>query len=153
MTETARILVLAALMTGIPAATQAQTPLTPEDLAEIHGLYAHYNLMLDGGDAEAWAETFVEDGRFGRSQGRAALVEFAEGFAEANPNTRHWNSNIRITATVEGATGTCYLVLWNVGARPQEIVLTGTYLDTLVKTPDGWRFKSREVSIDGPAAD
>lgn len=154
MTRSIRILVLVAAATLLPyAAARAQTALTAEDMAEIHNLYAHYNLMLDGADAEAWADTFVEDGRFGTSEGREALVAFAVGFAEANPNTRHWNTNIRITATPEGAAGTCYLMLWNVGVRPQQIVLTGTYQDELVRTSDGWRFKSRQVQVDRPAAE
>jgi len=153
MTGTTRILMLAsALMMTTSANAQGQRSLTADDLAEIHNLYAHYNLMLDGGDAEGWADTFVEDGSFGNNQGRSAIVAFAEGFIEANRNTRHWNTNIRITPSAEGAAGTAYLMLWNVGARPHSIVLTGTYEDTLVETPDGWRFKSRRVRVD-PAAD
>jgi len=153
MTATNRIVLLVSALTlSASAVTQAQTSLTSDDRAEIHNLYAHYNLVLDAGDAEAWADTFVEDGRFGNNEGRAALVAFAEGWAKSNPNTRHWNTNIRITPTADGAAGTCYLMLWNVGARPQSIVLTGTYQDALVRTPDGWRFKSRRVAIDPPTA-
>lgn len=151
MTGTARILALASVLTlTTPVAARAQSPLSADDLAEIHNLYAHYNLMLDAGDSEAWADTFIEDGRFGNNEGREALVAFADGFHAQNPNTRHWNTNIRITPTAAGAAGTCYLMLWNVGARPQTIVLTGTYQDALVKTPEGWRFESRRVAIDPP---
>ncbi|MCB1672868.1 MAG: hypothetical protein KDI29_17205 [Pseudomonadales bacterium] len=42
------------------------------------------------------------------------------------------------------------MILWNVGTRPQSISLTGTYADSLVKTPNGWRFKSRRVTLDSP---
>lgn len=151
MNRTTRTLALAAALISIPALARAQSALMPEDLAEIHNLYAQYNLMLDGGESEAWADTFTEDGRFGNSEGREALIAFADNFHESNPQSRHWNTNIRITASPDGAAGTCYLMLWNVGVRPAEIILTGTYLDALVKTDDGWRFKSRQVLVDRPA--
>ena len=68
--------------------------MTAEDHAEIRQLYATYNLALDGGDAEGWADTFIEDGAFGDTEGHAALVGFAENFGEQqNGNARHWNSN------------------------------------------------------------
>jgi hypothetical protein len=118
---------------------------------QIRNLYALYNLVLDAGDAEAWAETFVEDGRFGNSQGRAALVAFAEGFHDSNPNSRHWNTNLRVTPTSEGAEGTVYLMLYDVGVRPPAVTVTGIYQDVLVRTREGWRFQSRQVQIDRPA--
>jgi hypothetical protein len=43
-------------------------------------------------------------------------------------------------------------MLWNVGVRPAAIILTGVYQDELVKTADGWRFKSRVVTTDRPAS-
>ena len=88
-----------------------------------------------------------------RALGHAGLVEFAQEFNEQqNGNARHWNSNIHITQTADGAAGTCYLMLWNVGVRPAEIIVTGTYHDTLVETSDGWRFKSRRLEADRPPA-
>jgi hypothetical protein len=151
MTRTTRTLVLAAALTLTPGLAQAQRSLSADDIAEIHNLYAHYNLMLDGGDSEGWADTFTEDGRFGNSEGRAALIAFADGFHARSPHTRHWNTNIEITATAEGAAGTCYLMLWNVGTSPASIMITGIYTDTLVRTPEGWRFKSRLVTPDAAA--
>lgn len=149
MTRTTRTLALAAALTLIPAATlEAQASLSADDMAEIHNLYAEYNLMLDGGDAEGWADTFTEDGRFGNSEGRAALVTFAENFHASNPNSRHWNTNVHVTGTGDGAAGTCYLILYDVGQRPPGVTVTGTYNDVLVRTSDGWRFQSRQVTID-----
>jgi hypothetical protein len=142
-------LMLAAALALVPnAALQAQGSLGAEDMAEIHNLYAQYNLMLDRGDAEGWADTFTEDGRFGNSEGRAALIAFAENFHEGNPNSRHWNTNIHLTATSGGADGTCYLILYDVGQRPPGVTVTGIYSDVLVETADGWRFQSRQVAID-----
>lgn len=142
-------------LTLVPISTaQAQKSLSPEDMAEIHNLYAHYNLVLDAGDSMSWADTFTDDGSFNNSVGRQALITFANNWAASNPNTRHWNSNIHITATAtatataDGAAGTAYLMLWKISVQAPEIVLTGTYSDQLVKTPNGWKFKARRVKID-----
>ena len=130
----------------------AQSVLTADDHAEIQQLYASYNLTIDSGDADAWADTFTPDGVFGNSEGRAALVEFAKGFHETQQgHARHWNTNIHVTPTEDGAVGTCYLLLWNVGSRPASVIVSGIYHDTLVKTDNGWRFSSRRADIDPPA--
>jgi len=144
-------LALAVTLLGIGGA-QAQGILTAADYAEINQLYASYNLALDAGDAEAWADVFTEDGVFGNSEGRAGLVEFATGFhGQQQGNARHWNANVHVTATADGAEGTCYLMLWNVGTRPASLIVSGIYHDTLAKTAKGWRFTSRRVEADGPA--
>jgi len=152
MTGTIRMLTIAAALTLTPAATRAQMTLSADDMIAIQQLYAHYNLVLDAGDSEAWAATFLPDGRFGNSVGHDALVEFATGFHASNPGSRHWNSNLQITKTAEGASGTVYLTLWNTSVRPATITLTGIYNDELVKTSQGWRFKSRVVTPDRPAS-
>lgn len=139
-------------LTLIPVTVaQAQSSLGAEDLAEIHNLYAQYNLVLDGGDSQSWADTFTDDGRFNSFAGRQALIAFADDFIAANPDTRHWNSSIHITPTAEGAAGSAYLMLWKVSTQPAEVVLTGIYTDELVKTSKGWRFKARLIVIDQPA--
>ena len=149
----ARTALIAAALASIAAApASAQGRLSADDMAEIQNLYAQYNLMLDTGDAEGWAATFVENGRFGNSEGRAALIEFAEGFHASNPQSRHWNTNLHVTPTAEGAAGTTYLMLYNAGVRPPSVTASGIYQDVLVRTPQGWRFQSRQVQIDRPAA-
>jgi hypothetical protein len=153
MTGRTRTLLLAATLMLIPAATRGQMSLPADDVIAIQQLYAHYNLVLDAGDAEAWAATFTPDGSFGNSVGHDALVEFANNFHASNPGSRHWNTNIQITKTAEGASGTCYLMLWNTSVRPATITITGIYNDELVKTSSGWRFKSRVVTPDRPASE
>ena len=64
---------------------------------------------------------------------------------------RHWNTNLLITPTAEGANGSVYLLLVDVSVRPPAIAAAAMYDDQLVKTPQGWRFKSRIVHADpGP---
>ena len=126
--------------------------LTSQDHDEIRQLYARYAHTIDTGDAEGWADTFTVDGVFGNAHGRAALVEFVHTVYKQNQElgrqSRHWNNQILIEPTAEGATGTCYLVLYNTGATPPTVRLTGVYRDMLVKTPAGWRFRERVVETD-----
>src|SRR5215471_4649641 len=126
--------------------------LTPADMSEIQTLYAKYNQVLDAGKAEAWADTFTPDGVFNKTNiGRDALITFAKNFyQQGGGKRRHWNTNLVLTGTAEGADGSVYLMLWDVGGRPATILVTGIYEDKLVKTKDGWRFKSRVVNADTP---
>ena len=64
----------------------------------------------------------------------------------AGPNyARHYLTNVIIRPSSEGATGTQYLIAIDVGegGKPSTIVHGGRYEDVYVKTPQGWRFKSR----------
>jgi hypothetical protein len=55
----------------------------------------------------------------------------------------HLTVNHVITATPTGAAGKSYLLAIGVGGDPTRIERQGGYEDVYVKTPDGWRFKSR----------
>jgi hypothetical protein len=131
------------------ASAFAEIPSTKE-MIDIQMLYAQYNQALDAGNAEAWADTFTPDGVFNKTNvGRAALITFAKNFyAQGGGFRRHWNTNLVLKDTSEGIDGSVYLTLWDVGNRPATIVVTGIYEDKLVKTKDGWRFKSRTVKPD-----
>jgi len=128
--------------------------LTPQDMVEIQRLYAKYNQVLDAGKAEAWADTFTPGGVFNKTNiGRDALIAFAKNFYDqGGGKRRHWNTNFVVDGTAEGADGSVYLMLWDAGNRPATIIVTGIYEDKLVKTKDGWRFKSRVVNPDSPRA-
>lgn len=93
----------------------------------------------------------MPDGVFNTNTvGRDALVQFVRDWRQNRngANLRHWNTNIVITPTKEGAKGTAYLALMNISGRPAVIQSTGMYEDYLVKTPDGWRFRNRTVRLD-----
>jgi hypothetical protein len=125
--------------------------LSAEDHAEIHQLYARYVQAIDFGDAIAWADTFTPGGSFGDSvTGRDALVAFAERYHEENGSEpRHWYTALVLTPTAEGAEGRCYALTFNASTR--SLMWTGTYKDVLVKTSAGWRFSSRQLTIDTTA--
>ncbi len=148
--------VLVALVLGAAAswsfAQQAKGSLTTQDYVEIQQLYARYNFIIDSGDAEGYAALYTPDGSFNTFTGHDALVGFMKNRNGANQ--RHWNTNLMITPTPEGANGAVYLMLINVGVNPPAIGTAAKYSDQLVKTPQGWRFKKRQTSRDGvsPAA-
>src|SRR5688572_3473517 len=97
--------------------------LTTQDYIDIEQLYATYNHAIDNGDGEAWAATFTPDGSFNRFQGKDALVGFIKTWREKmnGANRRHWNSNLRITPSAEGANAVVMLMLLDVGAQPPVI--------------------------------
>jgi hypothetical protein len=126
--------------------------LTADDYVEIQQLYAQYNNAIDSGDAEGYAATFTQDGVFNTFNGHEALVGFIHRWRESmnGANMRHWNSNLLITGTPEGANGSVYLLLVNIGVRPPAISTAAKYEDQLVRTPQGWRFKKRVTKAEGP---
>ena len=58
-----------------------------------------------------------------------------------------------ITASPEGATGTVDMLMIGLNGDPYKIRHEGYYEDTYVRTPQGWRFKSRihHVPMTTPA--
>jgi hypothetical protein len=119
------------------SAQKAAGKLTSDDLVEIQQLYARYN----------W--TFTPDGVFNNNVGHDAIVKFANTFhAGIGAHLHHWNTNLMILPTPEGASGQVYLVLVDFATKPASIFTSATYSDELVKTPQGWRFKKRATKTD-----
>ena len=147
----------AAIVAGsvwVSAQSGAAKTFTAQDFVDIQQLYAKYNWSLDSGDADAYASTFTPDGVFNNNVGRDAIVKFANTFhAGLGAHVRHWNTNLMITPTAEGAAGQVYLVLVDFANKPPTIATSASYTDELVKTPQGWRFKKRQTKGDSaPAA-
>ena len=93
------------------------------------------------------AGTFTPDGVFNNVKGHDALSEFIKQ-AGSNRPLRHLHSNLIVTATPQGAAGSVYVVQIDVKARPLTVSSYSRYEDTLVKTLQGWRFKTRMRSAD-----
>src|SRR5215469_1039496 len=115
---------LAALPALRPAAAGAEGAarrLTADDYIEIQQLYANYAHALDNGEGERFASTFVLDGEFtgGRGPGRGSEVRNPIKGQDAllqmgsRGGLRHFNANLVITLTPEGAKGSVYLLLFN----------------------------------------
>ena len=122
--------------------------LSAQDYIDIEQLYATYNHAIDSGDGEAWAATFTPDGTFNKFTGHDQLVGFIKRWKEEmnGGNRRHWNTNLRIVPSKDGATASVFLMLVDVSTK--SIVATGMYNATLVKTATGWRFKTRATKMD-----
>jgi ketosteroid isomerase-like protein len=143
---------LGIVFAGSAVVTQAQrsgATLTAQDFVDIQALYAKYNWALDAGDAEGYASTFTPDGVFNNNVGHDAIVKFAETFhAGLGAHVRHWNTNLMILPTADGAHGQVYLVLVDFATKPASIATSASYADDLVKTAQGWRFKKRATKGD-----
>ena len=96
-----------------------------------------------------YAALVAPDGSFGtEAKGTAQLAELA---AKTNKDrsgpafTRHFVTNVVIKPASGGATGRSYLVALDIseGGKPTTILAGGHYDDVYVKTPQGWRIKSR----------
>jgi hypothetical protein len=149
--------VLIATLVAMPAgwAIRAQTSkpatLTAADYLELQQLVARYSYALDmhGGDGSAFAALFTPDGSLGtQAKGTAQLAAFA---AQTNKDrsgpafARHFVTNVVIKPAPEGATGRSYLVTLDISesGQPAKMISGGHYDDVYVKTPQGWRIKSR----------
>ena len=130
---------------------RARGSLTALDYAEIQQLYGRYAIGYDSGNGEMFARAFTADGTFQLPNnviaGREKLAAFAgqPGNNKGPTNVFHVVSNVTIEPSAEGATGTAYVLLVNIGqtGKPSALTGGGVYRDTFVKSPEGWRIKSR----------
>ena len=138
--------------------------LTSQDYSEIQQLSARYAFAIDTctNSGYDYADLYTDDGQFSVSEGwgdvggvlakgREALAVAAGGGKNGcqDPKTQlgygihHIAVNHVILPTPEGAKGKSYLLAIGVGGKPTTIELQGGYEDVYVRTPAGWRFKSR----------
>ena len=155
MQRTAKIsaAVIVLLMTAFGALPAQAAKLTALDYFQIYQLYARYSWSLDSGNGVARTATFTADGTFNSNmsehKGESAQSLGARTTRTGPKPSRHILLNIQLTPTPEGADGLAYAILINGVSKPG--LLSGTpafYFDKLVKTPDGWRFKSRANWLD-----
>jgi hypothetical protein len=124
------------------------------DYIEIYQLYSAYSVALDTGNGPGRVATFTPDGTFSwfqsnhQPESMEAVLKRTNAYGRTERPARmyHILTNIHITPTAQGANGTCYAVLAYLDPKKTSsfMVQPGFYTDTLVKTPTGWRFKTRE---------
>src|SRR6476646_3671926 len=152
------------LQSGSVTLASKTNTLTALDYAEITQLINRYAYGIDtcGGNGYDYANVFTTDGQFidknsdagfaagGRvlAKGRDALAELVGGGTKGCKTKLPWTGwshlmlNHEITATPDGAKGRIYLV--QLGMRgPGSVDRHGGYEDVYVRTPEGWRIKSR----------
>jgi microsomal epoxide hydrolase len=157
------VVVVLGLLPGGAWAQQsgAVTPLTDQDRAEIRELVARYARALSGCQDTEYASLFTPDGTFtsddfrgkthremygangGTLKGRtqiAELVRTEEFCMDGKPRTNAGGTNRPVPAVdIKAAPGGA------IGSAP--IGQGGRYDDVYVKTAEGWRFKSRKVTM------
>jgi hypothetical protein len=158
---------LAIVMLSMAAAQQSTRTAAPSaktatlsamDYIEIEQLVNRYGWALDSGadNGYAYADLFSSDGIFtgtnqgssGRSyQGRDNLAALARGGRRGPLFVSHYVSNVIIEPSPEGAVGRTYVGIFDIGnggnGAKSALDHGGLYNDIYVKTPAGWRFKSR----------
>jgi len=126
-----------------------------EDKDAIRELLARYCFLLDGYKLKEFAALFTADGewisRNGNAKGPEAIERLLRGLVpEPAPGKRrkHLTTNILIELTGDSATVVSnFLVVRDSEAGPV-IAVAGTYDDAVVRTAEGWKFKSRRLSHD-----
>ena len=140
---------------GGPASGKLMT-LTPLDYVEIRQLAARYGHAVDQGanDGYNYADLFAPGATFGQTTGRDNLATLAKRTSKGPQTAWHFIVNHAIEPTEDGAKGMEYMVHLRYGedGKPNAVWGGGHYEDTYVKTPDGWRFKTRRfVASEGTA--
>lgn len=133
-------------------------PTYAEDRAAIEDLMARYLFALDWFDADAYAETFAEDGvldwAMGTIEGREAIRAEAAGMKASmkevfgdDTQLRHFVTNIAITVDGDRAsTRAAWFEAYGngVGSDPR-MGTFGHYEDELVRIDGAWKFKRRRI--------
>jgi hypothetical protein len=101
----------------------------------------------DGVFIDKYSDEGFQKGGLQRAKGRDELAAASWGGSKGCKDMP-WNgwshvmANLVITPTAEGAKGRCYLIM--LGEKgPGSVDRDGGYEDIYVKTPKGWRIKSR----------
>lgn len=159
----------AVLAVGVTVSAEDRArKLSPADYAEIQQLYVQYARSIDtkGDQGMDYARTFTADGELYHAHSQKTYRGHQQIATESmgqvttpSPWPTHYNANLLIEPSPEGARGAVYvLVMRGVPNGRPEVSTIGTYKDILVKTKEGWRFKRRELylnamppaSADGP---
>jgi hypothetical protein len=122
-----------------------------DDLEALHVLLANYCIKMDRRDADGWAELFTPDGQFfafGRSfDGHDGLQKLAS----TSPLGVHLGGEPVLELDGDQATAQQSFVFVYADDHHMRI---GFYDDVLVRTEDGWRFRTRRCTFqtaDGPS--
>ncbi len=137
---------------------------------ELSALQDRYVALLDNDRIEEWPGLFVDDclyeivSRENEDMGLPAPVMHCDGIRmlrdrivalrHANiyekPQYRHCLSGLAVTTEADGtyATTTSYVVVNTSQEGTSTLYQAGQYIDRVVRTPDGLRFKSKRCIYD-----
>jgi 3-phenylpropionate/cinnamic acid dioxygenase small subunit len=128
---------------------------TLEDKDAIRELLARYCFLLDGFRLGEFAALFASDGewisRNGSATGPEAIERLLRGLVpEPAPGKRrkHFTANIIIDLAGDSAKVISNFLVVRDSEKGPAIAVAGTYDDMVVRTAEGWKFKSRRLSHD-----
>jgi ketosteroid isomerase-like protein len=125
-----------------------------EDIIEIQQLLNRYSISSSRGDVDDIAATYAEDGVWNVAsmaetvQGHAAIRQALTGFTSQQEYLVQQNAPGLIS--VEGDSATATSVICEKGkfaANDHSFEALGFYVDRLVRTAAGWRFKERTFEL------
>jgi hypothetical protein len=129
-----------------------QSSLSAMDYLEIAQLVASYGHALDSGygrgeNGEAYAGLYTADASFAGATGHDQLVRLGQIQPRGPDFVRHYLTNHVIEPMPGGAKGREYLAVIDNGlnGKASSLFLGGHYEDTYLKTPQGWRIKTRRL--------
>jgi len=129
-----------------------QSSLSATDYLEIAQLVASYGHALDSGygkgeNGEPYAGLYTADASFAGATGHDQLVRLGQIQPRGPDFVRHYLTNHVIEPIPGGAKGKEYLTVIDNGenGKASSLFLGGHYEDTYVKTPQGWRIKTRRL--------
>ena len=137
-----------------------------DDRRQIERILLDYCRAVDANEPDMVVDLFTEDcvtnygpgderiehptlGFQGEMHGRAEFRAFLNGLSGLS-GTSHHVSNIQITITgPDVADAFSYLMAWHQLPDGTEFTVYGRYVDALVRTDAGWRFRSRRMLVAG----
>lgn len=120
------------------------------DVAEV---LARYCVALDTRDWDLLEQVFAVDaacdyGSIGTPQGIPAITAAIRGTIADLDATQHLTGNVLVEIDGDRATASCYLISQHVRRGQvggEEYMIGGRYHDELVRTPPGWRIRTRRL--------
>lgn len=115
----------------------------------IRSLTASYNRAFDSGDIASWLGTFTEDGALvvDENEVYAGPNELASFCEDRAGSYHHLTTDSEIEIEADSAVQRCSLLLFHTAGGGATLIGTGRYVDDLVHTATGWRFKRRSVAM------
>jgi ketosteroid isomerase-like protein len=135
-------------MKELSMSLSADDKMAIQELSNVHVKY------LDAHDVDAWANCWLPDGKFiatyGTFEGHEAIKEFIRGHIKAGKEdgARHVLTNYVIDADGDDRATVYSLVVKIQVEKPPFIIASGVYNDVVVRTPEGWKFESRQLDVD-----
>ena len=126
-----------------------------DDERSIGRLMARYCHIVDGGAFEELAALWSDDAELAlrgeTATGPAAIVAVIAGLQTPERRGLHVGANAIIDVEGDTARAVSDFVFMRREGGPDPLVkFIGQYHDRFVRTPDGWRFRRREIVFRGP---